>query len=74
LAAKRAFPAQSKAVGLFVHRLNQRPQERPTLPESLRGEMVAAFKDDVLLLAELLKRDLSHWCQTERTWPDQRTG
>jgi hypothetical protein len=74
LAAKRAFPAQTKAVGLFVHRLNQRPQERPTLAESVRGEMVAAFKDDVLLLAELLKRDLSHWCQTERTWPEQRTG
>lgn len=67
LAAKRAFPAQTKAIGSLVHRLNQRPQERRTLEGPLRCEMAAAFRDDVLLLEELLNRDLSHWCQAERT-------
>ena len=66
LAAKRAFPAQTKAIGSVVHGLNQRPQARGPLAEPLRREMAAAFQDDVSLLGELLNRDLSHWCQAER--------
>lgn len=66
LAARRAFPAQAKAIGSVVHGLNQRPQARAPLAEPLRQEMAAAFKDDVSLLAELLNRDLSHWCQAGR--------
>jgi hypothetical protein len=67
LAARRAFPAQAKAIGRAVHGLNQRPEQRAPLPAALRREMVAAFKDDVALLGELLDRDLSHWCQAEPT-------
>ena len=66
LAAKRAYPAQTKAIGSVVHGLNQRPQARGPLAEPLRREMAAAFQDDVSLLGELLNRDLSHWCQAER--------
>jgi Sulfotransferase domain len=66
LAAKRAFPAQTKAIGSVVHGLNQRPEQRRPLAAPLRREMAAAFKDDVSLLGELLNRDLSHWCQAER--------
>jgi len=67
LAARRAFPAQAKAIGSVVHGLNQRPQAPGPLAAPLRQEMAAAFKDDVSLLGELLNRDLSHWCQAERT-------
>ena len=59
------FPAQAKAIGRAVHRLNRRAAERPALGESLRGEMIAAFKDDVALLGRLLDRDLGHWCRAE---------
>ena len=59
------FPAQAKALGRAVHRFNQHAAERPALGESLRGEMVAAFKDDVALLGRLLDRDLGHWCRAE---------
>ena len=71
LAAKRAFPAQTKAIGSVVHGLNQRPQQRRPLAEPVRREMAAAFEDDVALLGELLNRDLSHWCKAEHAWPDE---
>jgi hypothetical protein len=29
--------------------------------------LIAAFKDDIHLLGELLHRDLSHWYRPERT-------
>ena len=61
LAAKRAFPAQTRAIGHRLHRLNTRPAERKPLSAPLRLEMVATFKDDISLLGELLHRDLSHW-------------
>jgi hypothetical protein len=59
------FPAPAKAVGRVVHRLNQRSAERASAGDSLRGEMIAAFSDDIALLGRLLDRDLSHWCRTE---------
>lgn len=59
------YPAQAKAIGRVVHRLNRRAAERPELGEALRGEMIASFKDDVALLGRLLDRDLSHWCRAE---------
>jgi hypothetical protein len=65
LAAKRAFPARTKAIGSAIHRLNERPERRRTLGESLRREMIAAFKDDISLLGELLNRDLDHWYRSE---------
>jgi hypothetical protein len=59
------FPTQAKAIGRAVHRLNRRAAERPALGDALRGEMIAAFQDDIALLGRLLNRDLRHWCQTE---------
>ena len=65
LRLRSRFPAQAKAIGRVVHRLNQRSADRPELAESLREEMIAAFKDDVALLGRLLGRDLNHWCRAE---------
>jgi hypothetical protein len=65
LAAKRAFPAPTKAIGGAIHRLNERPAERGALGAALRQEMIAAFKDDISLLGELLGRDLRHWHRSE---------
>lgn len=67
LAVKRTFPAQTKLFGSVVHRLNERPAARYVLRDPLKREMIAAFRDDVLLLGELLNRDLSHWCETGPT-------
>ena len=63
LAMRGAFPRLSKMVGRPLRRLNARPLDRQTLPHALRAEMIAAFKDDIRLLGELLHRDLSHWYQ-----------
>jgi hypothetical protein len=65
LQLRTRFPAQAKAVGRVVHRLNRRAAERPVLAPPLRGEMIATFKDDVALLGTLLDRDLGHWCRAE---------
>jgi hypothetical protein len=42
--------------------LNSRALERKPVADWLRQEMVDAFRDDVALLADLIDRDLSHWC------------
>jgi Sulfotransferase domain len=65
LRLRSRFPVQAKAVGRAVHRLNQRSAERLALEEALRGEMIAAFKDDIALLGRLLDRDLGHWYRAE---------
>ena len=67
LALRRAFPLLTRTVGTPLQRLNQRPLQRQPLPESLREELIAAFKDDISLLGELLHRDLSHWSRPEHT-------
>ena len=41
--------------------LNTVRERRPPLPPQLRAELVAAFRDEVALLAQLIGRDLSHW-------------
>jgi hypothetical protein len=61
LAMRGAFPRLTKIVGRPLRRLNARPLDRQPLPQALREEMIAAFKDDIRLLGELLHRDLSHW-------------
>jgi hypothetical protein len=48
--------AAKKLVGLNTVR-----ERRPPLPPQLRAELVAAFRDEVALLGQLLGRDLSHW-------------
>jgi hypothetical protein len=41
--------------------LNTVRERRPSLPPRLRAELVASFRDEVALLAQLMGRDLSHW-------------
>lgn len=41
--------------------LNTVRGRRPPLSPHLRAELVAAFRDEVALLARLMDRDLSHW-------------
>ena len=41
--------------------LNTVRERRAPLPPRLREELVAAFRDEVSLLAEITGRDLSHW-------------
>jgi hypothetical protein len=65
LRLRARFPAQAKGIGRVVHRLNQRPGERPPLGDSLRAEMIVAFEDDIALLGRLLNRDLRHWCRAD---------
>lgn len=41
--------------------MNTVRERRPPLSPKLRAELVAGFRDEVMLLAELTGRDLSHW-------------
>lgn len=63
LTAKRAFPALTRRVGDRFHRLNSRPVGRQPISKELRREMALAFNDDLMLLGEILKRDLRHWIE-----------
>ena len=38
-----------------------KPRARAELSEELRQTLVESFRDDIQLLGDLLKRDLSHW-------------
>jgi Sulfotransferase domain len=67
LALRSVFPGLTKTIGRPLRRLNARPLESPALPETLRQELIAAFKDDICLLGELLNRDLSHWYRSNGT-------
>lgn len=51
---------RSLGVGRLGVRLNRAPA-RKDLPPALRAELCAYFHDDILLLQQLLARDLSHW-------------
>lgn len=42
-------------------RLNQANLERTSLPARLRQQLTADYRDDILLLQDLLQRDLSGW-------------
>jgi hypothetical protein len=48
--------AKKKLVALNTVRERRRP-----LPPELRAELVAVFRDEVVLLGRLMNRDLSHW-------------
>ncbi|MCB5943634.1 hypothetical protein [Acidocella sp. KAb 2-4] len=48
-------------VGRFIHKLNYKFLDKPRLSPELRAELQDYFSDDILLLQELLGRDLSHW-------------
>jgi hypothetical protein len=60
-AVRQALPGPVRAIGRRLRAANTRPAQRAQLSEPLQLEMVDAFRDDVILLSELLGRDLRHW-------------
>jgi hypothetical protein len=60
-AAKRMFPRMTRVLGHQIHLRNRRSAPNRSLSDELRREMVAEFRDDVVLLGEVLGRDLRHW-------------
>lgn len=42
-------------------RLNTREKQRPSLSAAFRAELLGVFREDILKLGNLLKRDLGHW-------------
>jgi hypothetical protein len=59
---KRAVGAEGiSAVKNRIVDLNTVKERRRPLSPAFRGELVAAFRDEVALLSRLLNRDLSHW-------------
>jgi hypothetical protein len=50
----------------ILKRLFDYPAKRQPISINLAERLSAEFADDVLLLGQLLKRDLSHWCQPAR--------
>jgi hypothetical protein len=70
LITHRRFPESLRRMGRhfglhvvqrWVRKANQIRSPRRPLAAELRSEMAAAFREDVGLLSELLKRDLSGW-------------
>jgi len=47
----------------FLNWLNVRKQQRDELPEAFRRELLAEFRSDIQLTAQLTGRDLAHWLQ-----------
>jgi hypothetical protein len=42
-------------------RLNTKKKQRSSLPPAFRAELLGVFRQDILKLGSLLKRDLGHW-------------
>lgn len=53
----------SKGLGVleWVHKKNKKIKKRPPLSPEMRQILAAYFRDDIGLLGNLIKRDLSHW-------------
>jgi hypothetical protein len=34
----------------------------PAIPDDVRVSLLSEYQDDILRLSDLLRRDLSHWC------------
>jgi len=45
----------------FIDRHNQRPFQRPPMPEHIRRRLNDVFREDICRLSKLLGRDLSFW-------------
>lgn len=50
----------------FLTRINARAEPQSPLSEAMRQELIETFRDEVLLLSELIDRDLSHWLTNTR--------
>ncbi len=60
-----------RRVTRWINRLNL---YRPALPPSLRRQLTAEYRDEILRLQDLLDRDLGHWLesQTNHDSPEKR--
>jgi len=64
--SRRVVSRRGLGLGRFVKQFNEvTPVARPELPDSLRAEMAAYFRDDIIRLGELTGRDLGHWLRDE---------
>jgi hypothetical protein len=57
-------PGVYRAVARQMLYLNQRTEQRPKLPETLKAELLSEFSSDIALLERLLNRDLADWYRT----------
>jgi len=60
-AIKRRLGLESLGLGRALIRWNRRAVSRLPIGTELREELTAAFREDILKLARVLGRDLSHW-------------
>lgn len=60
---RRRLPIPPIGIGLLskLSLANQKKRLRPPLKEELRAELSRTFRDDILLLGDIVNRDLSHW-------------
>ena len=58
--ARRVLPSRARAY--VMDRLSDR-LERPGLPDHERRRLVSIYREDILLLETLLRRDLQHWLE-----------
>lgn len=51
------------AIGLLrrINKLTSEEAEREAITQNMKEELRGAFRDDILLLSDLLERDLTHW-------------
>jgi hypothetical protein len=59
-------------VGEAIYQVNTIGRPRPSLSPELRAELQDYFREDILLLANLLERDLSHWLEPGNATQTQR--
>ena len=62
--ARLMAPASVRAMAMRT-RNRVLATEKPTLDAELRGKLVAIYRDDILQLQDLLRRDLSSWLDAE---------
>ena len=65
--AKQSWPKALRWRTRYVEQLIDRIAEPnrmapPPIPEQVRASLLSEYQDDILKLADLLRRDLSHWC------------
>jgi len=65
-AAKRVIPQSLRmSVVQWEKWRNVSPIEKPEVPSELRKELIEYYRDDVLRLQKMIRRDLSHWLEME---------
>jgi hypothetical protein len=58
---KKLFGLEQTGLGVALMKMNTKHTEQLQLSPQFRRELVEAFRDDVMLLSNLLGRDLTHW-------------